>query len=39
MVLGTNVWPLQPPSTDFSVPREILPAYEKFLKYYSSAHT
>jgi hypothetical protein len=39
MVLGTNVWPLHPPTTDYSVPREILPAYERFLKFYNTAHS
>ncbi|RSH90827.1 hypothetical protein EHS25_010002 [Saitozyma podzolica] len=38
MVLGTNFWPLAPQATDYSVPREILPTYERFVKFYGEAH-
>jgi cullin 1 len=39
MVLGTNFWPLNPPSHDFTIPREILPTYERFQRYYQSKHS
>lgn len=39
MVLGTNFWPLAPQQTEFSVPREISPMYDRFVKYYSEAHS
>ncbi|EJD39951.1 Cullin-domain-containing protein [Auricularia subglabra TFB-10046 SS5] len=39
MVLGTNFWPLNPPTHDFTIPREILPTYERFQRYYQSKHS
>ena len=39
MVLGTNFWPLNPPTHDFVIPREILPTYERFQRYYQSMHS
>ncbi|KZV95811.1 Cullin-domain-containing protein [Exidia glandulosa HHB12029] len=39
MVLGTNFWPLNPPAHDFTIPREILPTYERFQRYYASKHS
>ncbi|KAG9308801.1 Cullin-domain-containing protein [Chiua virens] len=38
MVLGTSFWPLNAPS-DFIVPPEILPTYDRFSKYYKSKHS
>ncbi|KAH8796887.1 Cullin [Flagelloscypha sp. PMI_526] len=39
MVLGTNFWPLNPPTHDYIIPQEILPTYDRFLKYYQSKHS
>lgn len=39
MVLGTNFWPLNPPSHDFVIPAQILPTYNRFQKYYQSKHS
>jgi cullin 1 len=39
MVLGTNFWPLNPPSHDFVIPQEIVPTYDRFQKYYQSKHS
>ncbi|TFK73584.1 Cullin-domain-containing protein [Pluteus cervinus] len=39
MVLGTNFWPLNPPTHDFVIPTEILPTYERFQKYYQTKHS
>jgi cullin 1 len=38
-VLGTNFWPLTPNASDYSIPREIQPTYDSFVKYYSEAHS
>ncbi|KAG7447775.1 Cullin-domain-containing protein [Guyanagaster necrorhizus] len=39
MVLGTNFWPLHPPTHGFTIPVEIIPTYEGFTKYYQSKHS
>lgn len=39
MVLGTNFWPLNPPTHDFTIPVEIISTYERFQKYYQSKHS
>lgn len=39
MVLGTNFWPLTPPSNEFVIPAEILPTYDRFQKYYQTKHS
>ncbi len=39
MVLGTNFWPLNPPSHDFVIPTEILTTYDRFSKYYQTKHS
>lgn len=39
MVLGTNFWPLNPPTHDFLIPAEILPTYNRFQQYYQSKHS
>lgn len=39
MVLGTNFWPLNAPTHDFTIPREILHTYERFTRYYQNKHS
>jgi cullin 1 len=39
MVLGTNFWPLNAPAHNFSIPKQILPTYERFQRYYQSKHS
>jgi cullin 1 len=39
MVLGTNFWPLNPPSHEFVIPQEILPTYNRFQQYYQTKHS
>jgi len=39
MVLGTNFWPLNPPTHTFTIPADILPTYERFQRYYQSKHS
>ncbi|KIM20117.1 hypothetical protein M408DRAFT_30636 [Serendipita vermifera MAFF 305830] len=39
MVLGSNFWPLKAPSYGFVIPQEIVPIYERFLRFYQSKHT
>ncbi|TFK69401.1 ubiquitin-protein ligase [Pluteus cervinus] len=39
MVLGTNFWPLNPPTHDFVIPTEIVPTYDRFQKYYQTKHS
>ena len=39
MVLGTNFWPLNPPSHDFVIPVEVLSTYDRFQKYYQTKHS
>ena len=39
MVLGTNFWPLLPPTHDFVIPTEILSTYDRFQKYYQTKHS
>lgn len=39
MVLGTNFWPLNPPTHDFIVPAEIQTTHERFQKYYQQKHS
>jgi cullin 1 len=39
MVLGTNFWPLTPPTHDFIIPSEILTTYDRFQKYYQTKHS
>ncbi|KAG8904450.1 hypothetical protein FRB99_001710 [Tulasnella sp. 403] len=38
MVLGTNFWPLTAPSDKFNIPKDILPTYERFTRYYGQKH-
>lgn len=37
-ILGTGMWPLAPPNTDFTPPAEITKAYERFQSFYSQKH-
>ena len=39
MVLGTNFWPLNPPTHDFIIPQDILPTYTRFSQYYQQKHS
>ncbi|EPS98422.1 hypothetical protein FOMPIDRAFT_1024606 [Fomitopsis schrenkii] len=39
MVLGTNFWPLNPTNSEFIIPTDILPTYERFTKYYQQKHS
>jgi len=39
MVLGTNFWPLNAPTHEYTIPREILPTYERFTRYYQAKHS
>ena len=36
MVLGTNIWSLNASPCEFTIPREILPTYERFQQYYQT---
>ncbi|TIB37625.1 hypothetical protein E3P86_02110 [Wallemia ichthyophaga] len=38
-VLATNFWPMNPPNTQFNMPAELQPTYERFNKYYNSQHS
>lgn len=37
-VLGTGMWPLQPPTTPFVPPQELVRTYERFQNFYVSKH-
>ncbi|KAK7470072.1 ubiquitin ligase (cullin) of SCF [Stygiomarasmius scandens] len=39
MVLGTNFWPLNPPTHEFLIPKEILSTFNKFTGYYQTKHS
>ncbi|KAI0357405.1 Cullin-domain-containing protein [Trametes cingulata] len=39
MVLGTNFWPLNPPTHEFIIPQDILPTYTRFSQYYQQKHS
>ncbi|KAK4689012.1 cullin 1, partial [Tremellales sp. Uapishka_1] len=38
-ILGQNSWPVVPAATDFSVPRELQPTLDLFLKHYEQQHS
>ena len=38
-VLGTNFWPLNPPTVGFIVPTDIELTYDRFQRYYQRKHT
>jgi cullin 1 len=39
MVLGTNFWPLNPPTHEFTIPVEITQTYERFQRFYQNKHS
>jgi len=39
LVLATGSWPLQPPSTNFIIPKELQACEQLFSKFYSSEHS
>jgi len=39
MVLATGSWPLQPPSTNFSIPKELQACEQRFQKFYQAQHS
>ncbi|KAJ1913497.1 ubiquitin ligase (cullin) of SCF [Tieghemiomyces parasiticus] len=39
LVLGTAAWPLTAPTTAFRVPDDVVPAYQKFERYYDTQHS
>lgn len=39
LVLANGFWPLQAPSTDFSIPTELLPTYTSFERFYQNKHS
>lgn len=39
LVLANGIWPLQAPSTDFSVPTELQGLYERFKEFYGAQHS
>jgi cullin 1 len=39
MVLGTNFWPLNPPSHEYVIPTEIISTYNRFSQYYQTKHS
>ena len=39
MVLGTNFWPLTPPSHQFNIPEDLNKTYNRFQLYYQSKHS
>ncbi|KAN0060623.1 ubiquitin ligase (cullin) of SCF [Thecaphora frezii] len=39
LVLANGFWPLQAPTTNFSIPTELLPTYERFQRYYGAKHS
>ncbi|KAG8918581.1 hypothetical protein FRC01_001784, partial [Tulasnella sp. 417] len=38
MVLSPNFWPLTAPTDKFVIPKDILPTYERFTRYYGQRH-
>lgn len=39
LVLANGIWPLQAPSTDFSMPSELQGIYERFKEFYGAQHS
>ncbi|KAG6841967.1 hypothetical protein C0991_004458 [Blastosporella zonata] len=39
MVLGSNFWPLVPPTHEFIIPQEISTTYDRFQRYYQDKHS
>ncbi|KAL4402573.1 ubiquitin ligase (cullin) of SCF [Malassezia pachydermatis] len=38
-VLTSGVWPLQPPSSEFTMPDELQSTHDEFVKFYNTQHT
>ncbi|KAI8809093.1 Cullin [Cladochytrium replicatum] len=38
MVLGTASWPLQPPTSGFTIPDDLVKTYERFQRFYQNKH-
>ncbi|KAF2089749.1 Cullin-domain-containing protein [Saccharata proteae CBS 121410] len=38
-ILATGIWPLNPPTTPFAPPQEIVKTYERFSNFYQSKHS
>ncbi|KAL1915654.1 uncharacterized protein VTP21DRAFT_6413 [Calcarisporiella thermophila] len=38
-VLGTSSWPLNPPSTPFNIPEDVVKTYDRFQKFYQNKHS
>lgn len=39
LVLATGSWPLQPPSTNFTIPKDLLACEQLFVKFYQNQHS
>jgi cullin 1 len=39
LVLGTASWPLQPPTTAFNIPDDVIKTYERFQHFYNQKHS
>lgn len=39
LVLATGSWPLQPPSTNFTIPKDLLACEQLFVKFYQAQHS
>lgn len=39
MVLGTNIWPLNPPNHNFIIPAQLQTTYDRFQRYYQTKHS
>jgi len=39
LVLATGSWPLQPPSTNFSIPKDLQTCEQCFVKFYQAQHS
>ena len=39
LVLANGFWPLQAPTTEFSIPTELLAMYERFSRHYAAKHS
>jgi len=39
LVLATGSWPLQPPSTNFTTPKDLVNAEQLFIKFYQNQHS
>ncbi|CAO3589467.1 unnamed protein product [Absidia cylindrospora] len=39
LVLGAGSWPLNPPSTSFNIPDDVVKIYDRFQKFYQNKHS